>query len=502
MKAYISLIIFIFSSSVFAQKTNHVDFMSLKGPVQLPTEMQIKFCIQNVINDYGKSFMYYNELFNGWYNIEKSTKGFEVNVMDVRGNILDKLEIIKFKRTNNIEFYGFDDRQIDKLIDKSRLKEYKHIKSPLDADITPIITDNIIRDIEICNFGDAGNFGKILNENLTLHYVLNQNDSAAIVFYDIAAGTFIPYDNGLHAKLFDLDNIWGAITMLDRDNYSLGGKPYGYSGLGNNMFMNPTSFTFGSSKDYSTYVRYPAYICDNAGHKLVEVDFKIYTTDNNKTGFDDNTYRVLDTLIDPYDVSYFSVSPDSTSTDKLWVSQSLATTPTLVCLDTSGTVQQTVIGYYSLDNQQEYRFLPDSYVKLCAYNEGFSDLCFIDNIRNYLVCCLLNPDGTANITSTSGGYLIEATEVVHFSTDYSINSVHFQKTNPYSGTWPYVWVTSGLRPPLYGDNGSMIHLLKMDKAGYVQYMGSTSKPRNTDYSFSSLKNLMMVNGITPKKWTN
>jgi hypothetical protein len=166
---------------------------------------------------------------------------------------------------------------------------------------------------------------------------------------------------------------------------------------------------------------------------------------------------------------------------------------TLNCIDTTGRLRQKIAGYKNIITNEEFRLLPGSYMRLSTYTDGFFALCFIDDSRNNLVCCLLNADGTGNTISTSNGLLIWATDVENFSTDYPLNSVHIQKPSHYVAEWPYIWLTYGERPPLYSNLNNMIHVLKMNKPCHTQYLGSTAKPRNTDNSFYLLKNLMIIN---------
>jgi len=477
-------------------KQNKPEVIILKHIPKLSIETQISMLKEFILYFLGDSFKYYHELKSGSYIMihDKSEGNNNISIMDVRNNTL--IDIVKLKTTikddeNMILEVAFDD--VNRLIIRG---VPVNIRSNSVETIQIIEKDSILWDQVIVHDEELSQkyWTKILNKSYTMSHLENQNNDEAILFKHCIAGKIIPYDGGTNSKLLMLDNEFHSILFFDAsftvdDGSALNGV-YGIGGNGNGEFNSPTGFTLGRPIDGLTY---PVYVSDFYNGRIAKVNYVIDPRANGLGNFNNGSFESWKNIIWPTDVTYFK-SADSTK-DKIWMSQKSVGHSAILSIDLDGNTLDRFIGYKD-ENGTEYYFSAGVELKLAVYNHGFAALGFIDKERNSLVTCLIDADGNANIVPGEEGEIITAGQITQFPSTEQINSVTFHRTAATHSLWPYVWVTS----PSY------IHLLKMDKDCDLQYLASTSRPKNSDQNFTDLLNTIMVDDyydvLTVESWNS
>jgi len=107
-KIFLLLLFFLFNTSFTKNINNKIpaDKM-LSKPIQLSENLQINKIIQFIIQYYGKSFIYYNELISGNYEIEKTNKNEQNRIRLVFLNKNNKNKYSKSTDKNKLDFQNY-----------------------------------------------------------------------------------------------------------------------------------------------------------------------------------------------------------------------------------------------------------------------------------------------------------------------------------------------------------------------------------------------------------
>ncbi len=499
------LVIFILISNfynVFAQKQVilNEDLMNLKK-LDLPLNLQVLMFTEYMMKYYDNSFKYINEIRIGQYKLTRykssASDQFYLEILDTKGITIDKINVpFKISKENKIEltFENFDFKKFTLPVNSY---PFERKNSSVIGDATLIIRDSIIADRIILNNENIDpKYRHILNRSFTRHYIVNQDNNEFDLYRNCIAGRIVPFGDGDSSKIITIDNEYHSLIFFDKRVAYTSNTPvngvFGRYGEGKGQFMNPTCLTIGREFESDEYLVFPVYIADQYNLRIIRVDFWVNQLNPVVSFFNGDSFTSInDTVNFPYDVSYFK-SSSLTFTDKLWASETSEIKPTLRCFELNGSTVQKVVGYKDSATGVVYPFEEGTHSRLAIYNNYFTALSFVDNMRNVLVSCKLKPDGTATIERYDAyDYVIEAHDLLRFPSDYKINSVSFQKTSALSSGWPYVWVTSGQNPP-FTSSVSAMHLLKMNSRAHTQYIGSTETPFNSESAFTNLLNTMVT----------
>lgn len=476
-------------------------------PRQLTDEEQFKISIDFIIQYYGKSFVYYEQLINGNYDFKRNSNDVQIYYLNIYENVNERASRSK-KQLSTIVFHkkkaingnyeiSFDRNEIEKFVNDFNKRD---IRNTIQYIENFIVKDSILLDTMILYHEEIRpDYWKILNKDFTMKFLDNQNGEDAVLFMQPEAGVILPYNNGNQSKIVITDNQFHSNLYFDSDIFNFPNEPingyYGSYGIGHGEFCNPTGICVGRKVVSGSTTYYPIYIVNNREFRIVVVNFVINGSIPALSQFDNNSFLELGRANLPYDISYFEHLEDP-ALDKVWVSESNPFVPRISCYMLNGTRVQRFLGYIDTNTNQTYLFQQGTRSRIKVYNKYFGAISFVDNIRNCLVSCQLNYDGTARYVPYEDGYLIKAHDILNFPMNEKISSVSFQMVSSLNSGWPYVWVTST----------NMIHCAKMNANAHVQYLASTQKPLNTDLQFHDLNNVLVTNGLsellTMERWTN
>jgi hypothetical protein len=279
-----------------------------------------------------------------------------------------------------------------------------------------------------------------MNKLITLCLVLC---NLSLAQYDRQKIKLLVLDKQFHSILH-FDQAWQPGTETPLNGF------FGYQGDDPREFWNPTGICIGRKYEYGSNDVYKVFIADEFNLRIGMVDYVADQNGDRLGYFDHNSWREIFPMNYPHDVAYFRYRGPY-DLDRLWVSEAMPVGPSyLRCNSTSSNhYWQSFIGYKDGDGNVYY-FLEGTNLRVDVHSPYNPTLVFVDNLRNNLVACHLEDDGTAPlIEGTYLGDYILADTVLHFPDDYRINSVHFHspsedpnvsqlKLNPL----PYLWVTS------------------------------------------------------------
>lgn len=471
----------------FEEKDN-INFIKQKSDLQ-----EIKKMINDIIINFGKSFKYYNELKKGCYEITGNKKnGYNLKIFEINSKRV--LDVIKIKKNNlSYSLYNFsiDKIKFSSLLDETILKNDNMNKFAPKFDVL-YVTNNILKDQEILNTDDF-DAGKVLSREICLEHFFNSvTYEPAPIFKDLQGGIFLP-KNDQSGRVILTDKTFCSYVYADLEYLETERvRYYGQYGRYRNEFCVLTGITTGRFDENT--INYSIYFADMGNSRIVKI---IYKLEGTNFGFDTSTYQIVidnytttDKIHSPYDIAYFKST--SESNDKIWVSEQYGPSASLVLIDLDGNIVQKVIGYqYTVNNINYNRYFEDGqYPRLSVFNEYFAALCFVDAKNNCVVGCLLNEYGEASLVAGEGGYLISAGDILSFPANIKPTSVSFHKASLSYYGWPYVWISS---TPVSSSDTTYIHCTKMNSNAHFQYLGSASKPRNTDQAFYHLNNIMTQN---------
>src|SRR4030095_6507456 len=473
MKNILRFVLFLTLSALLYSQTNISDIrdrISLKGPVQLPDSVYMALLVEQIMQIYGDSFNYYAELKSNKYKFKfKDSKNSEYGIEIINDNKKGiEIKVKKIESPLGGYILTLNTKDIEKLITQQKTSGSSNQQG---SPITIIERNNIIVDKEILPFEELQpEERRILDKEFTTQYFVDQYNNDLELYKMCQAGKLFPYSGG-HSKMVTVDDEYSSLIYFDEglsdDSDDPLNRCFGSFGDDRGEFMNPLGMCVGRMHTEGNNDIYPLFITDMNNLRIRSVNFIANNTFSELGTIDKGSFSDIAIVTYPYDIAYFYNGIDS-SEDKLWVSQAHPTQNFLTCLSNSGAEIQRFSGYKNSDNNETYFFEPGTLTRLAVYNNGFGCLCFIDNVRNCLVSCLLNSDGTGNVLTVDdrNDYII-ANEVIPFPKDQLINSVSFQKTPLASNQWVSLWVTS----PSY------VHHLKMNKSANIQYLASANLPR-------------------------
>lgn len=504
MKKLILLYLILCSCS-FAQydRQNIMNKVSLKGRIILPDSLQLEMYVKTIIQLYGEAFKYSNELRTQQFKFDLVPTGDCAIIILRDGKPAGRIPAKRLKNSLGDYLLTIDEDALLKFVDRGKLG----IWSPCRMSTVSIVERNeILHDERIIPIDDLDPYDqRLLDRKFMMDNFVDQNDNRSVLFKIAQAGIFLPYPNA-HSKLLVVDNGFHSVLFFDQGWQSGTGEPlngfYGYWGDDPGEFMNPPGISVGRKYENGSNDVYPIFIADMWNARVGRVN---YIADRNNQGlgyFDPSSWIDRYPIVFAYDVAYLK-NRWNINNDKLWVSSVNPDAPSYIrCYfgDVGATEAQNFLGYKD-GSGQLYRFDEGSRMRLDVFPSYNAVLVFVDNVRNNLVACQLNQDGTAtSAESTDWGDYVQASEILHFPDDYRINSVHFHSSSEeISGSlkppqWPYLWVTSDY----------YIHCLKLRSGGKMEYLASTRLPSNSLEYFGNLMNTISTYGTfdiyTIEKW--
>jgi hypothetical protein len=168
MKNKIIILLVITAVSIYAQDNKYRP--NLKEPIQLSEETQFNILVKRIMNDYGKSFKYYDELQNRLFKFEVKNKiGYFLTIINPKKEIIESIRLYK-EKINNVYFLNYKKDEINKYINHNIKKSSVnnvHLKTERIENIIPrqnILWDQII--IKIPEYHDFRVFNRILRWNI------------------------------------------------------------------------------------------------------------------------------------------------------------------------------------------------------------------------------------------------------------------------------------------------------------------------------------------------
>jgi len=307
---FLHLILF---SPSYSQKSDNL--ISLKGPVQLPENMQIKCLVQELITVYTSAFKYFEELKMGLYRLEKlkanNLESYSLAILDRdEQHVIDRLKLQKLT-DNGVSYLALSKDEENRLIDENKLLQIN--RENQNVSVTQIVElNNMLVDKEIMRTPDLGEDNKILNLGLVQSYVVNQNYEPARMFKMLEDVAIIPY--APDPKTVCVDSRWDNVTYMNGYNAVREGDyvshAFGEFGHGEREFSHPSGITLGRSYDVSeTYVVYPLFIADQYNSRVVKVEYWVNKTEPAYSYIYPESWAVVNSNLHyPYDIAYFKHS--------------------------------------------------------------------------------------------------------------------------------------------------------------------------------------------------
>jgi len=264
----VSIIWFIQVSDVSSQ--NNVrripqDLLAAK-PLQLSEEQQINKVIQYIIQYYGRSFRFYEQLLSGNFTVEKSTKTDNQHILKIFSDNkkLGKFETIRIKQAPVRDGYSeliFERNDVERHV---RFSEFENAykKRFFTAPIQIIDKEKILFDQMILRrAGVPEDMYRIFNRTIAENFD-NQNGDPATLFRLVQDAVLIPHGtDGSESKILAIDNQFHSLIYFDSNVMESDAgefnQVYGRLGRGYGQFMNPTGIASGRW-NYAPYL--PIYI--------------------------------------------------------------------------------------------------------------------------------------------------------------------------------------------------------------------------------------------------
>lgn len=446
--------------------------LKFHGYANLTEEQQIYLSVQSIIQFYGKSFKYYDELVKGKYKVVSNGGNSFLEILtDKKEKNKQQENLVKLKKrlVEGHSIIQIDINEIKPLINNA-LNNAANFSS---SSLSIVNRNNILIDKQILkNDKIPSQDWKILNRSFVLSNLDRIDGEDAVLFKDIQAGTILPYGNAF--KLLTIDRGFCTSVYFDSEIWNFPeGTPindvYGQFGVGTSEFWFPSDITIGRERVSSEIHTYPIFITDSYNNRIIKVDFVVNPFMPQMAHYENSTFAVFTEANNPYGVAYFKHLTDELQ-DKIWASGANAVRPFLGCYTPSGLKTQSITGYYDVHTNTPYLFNNNTMSRLAVINDYFAAIIFIDNTRNALVSCRLNDNGTAPTFNYNGSELIMADGVEFFPQAYPLTSVSFYSTPLTLSGFPFVLATSA----------NYFHLFRMNNSAHLHYLASTDVPNNTD----------------------
>jgi len=470
---------------------------NLKGSVQYSDEIQFQMLVKKIINDYGSSFKYFEELQKGLFKFDRiEKKGYFLNIINDKGDIVKSIHLYKEQYGNSF-ILNYNKKELEKHIDNNKLSSSIGIHLP--NRVETMIERNILKDQIIIQVQDYRDF-KVFNKSVALAHLVDQDEIASPLYELLLDSKILPYYDYAHnqykPKVVSVDPLKSTIIYGDQnvDPYSgeYVSKYYCTLGGGNNNVAFPTSITYGRSYTVDNFTVYPIYVADQNNSRIIKSNFLINNTSNQTGYFDANSFQVVsENIYTPFDVEYFEAS--SENNDKIWVSEDVGTR-SIICLNADGTINTKIKGFRYPPNQQTqytFPFEPGAKIRIAIY-KPMNCFAFVYSVPgtsqhaydNEICTFLLDSNGTP-LNMYNDSIVIGWNE--HFNSDYPLTSVNFQNINYWTESYPYMWITTGgFNPssPYY----NMVHAFCINSCANFGYLASTGRPRGSDWYFHNLLN--------------
>lgn len=486
--------------------------------------------------NYSDAFKYHKELINNKYFIDSnSINNISINFLSEK-NSNNKKNANNKKNYNTITFIkgkvnvnGAVYRCLTLKGDEEQFVDHKNVLLSLSSKmhqfdksfqiVNYIWRPKILIDKEIVNlvpFG-YGNFGKILNRNVTSQNLVTIDNQPCYLFSDVSDGTLLTFvweNQQVMAKVFCVDKIWNRVVWFDQNFSHPYAHSFGSEGSGINQFRYPSGIT--RSNNYvvsgpNTY-DYSIYVADQGNNRIVKFvyEVKYYSNPINHWIFDikPNSFSVIRNITEPLDLEFhqgtnsnnqnfeFEVdgSENTEDDDVLWYTTTLSGSNSLCSISaTNGTIYNEVNHYYY--NGQIYPLSPSKISVYRSPNGQDNVLACIDRNENSVVFFKLNPDGKLpnNVPTTYS--------VFKFTNSERLTSVKLLTTNPVLGLNAYVTFDN-----LANGFISVFKVYLIGGTPIADYLASYWKGFNSDVSFKNLRNLAIQDGFidifTIEDWDN
>ncbi len=555
LKIFIIILIVGRSFISFSQSKNWIDLnfddddIHKKNYVlQKAPEVELNEVIYSKINEIqnaGFYFKYYKEISNGDFIIQIESENvllkiLKANIRNLYSPIMenvsskairenDILDVLKFKYTKIEDYWSIYLENMDKCFD---LKKYvEEVRNNNLYENATVINyqwkQNIIIDKDILNGFSSYVSGQVLNRTKARQYLRDPNHNPCDLYSDISAGTIIPYDGGLRAKIFTIDNLWNRIIWFDRDRIDISSLTNTFAIASPQSFYSleyPNDIIHGTLDVLNNSINncgnigkdsiYSLYLTELLNNRISKVDYTIrtYVTNcqiyqvNKEYNIIDNSFTVIkDNCNLPYSLSlHKGVNINNKSDDLIWYSENSSQSKRLNCIYASSGGDVLNQSISSIDFGRGPESIYPKRLSVYQSPDGFKNiLCYVDERRNSLIFLKLNSEGI--LDGSSSGYFLDE---VRFSEEQRISSVILTSNNTGLDGLTAWAVTNA--PGGCGSECGSIHTLKvnyiLNTPVNVEYLASFWKGSNSQKSFVNLKNLHSQNGyldlFTIENWTD
>ncbi|HRE40208.1 MAG TPA: T9SS type A sorting domain-containing protein [Ignavibacteria bacterium] len=452
------------------------------------------------------NFKYYRELKSGNYKVEYSDNSINIKFL----NKYNKYDIINFNIVN-------DSMNLD-VVCTSYLKDYlntdfntPHVNINESSSLLNInnwfFNNKIIIDKNLLN-----NYGNIFNRNYCHLNLRDADNNPAHIFSHISDGIIIPFFTGTWEPLtIAVDQSWSR--FIDFTNIGSSRPFNGYGSLSTDVwgFSKPTGIAYItptiSNSGSCIFSTYPIYIVDKNFGRISRFN---YTIENCAPIFGVHNPEqwsiFIKNLNSPFDIeSHKGIDQNNPNDDILWVSESPGLNRiggSLVCINSASGEIFGRINKLNFGSGNE-NIYPTRLSVYRSPNGSKNVLSFIDENKNALVFCRLNPNGKP----FSSGNPIFA--IIGFGYQ-KLNSVMLNSLNNGLGETMVWTVTDGGAGSCEGgQNCGYLSSLKinyvLDQPVSVDYLSSSWIGNGSDKSFVNLENLYANNGFneifTIEKWS-
>src|SRR4030095_11246545 len=309
-------------------------------PLHLSEQQQIDKVVQFIIQYYGKSFKFLEQLRTGNYVVEKNAKNKSQLILKIYiGN--DKTGKFETIRLNPILIQDgytelmFDRNDVENYVNTIELGNISK-RNTLSAPTTIVDKNKILFDQMILkNSQIPQEYWYVLNRTMA-EFFDNQYGETARLFKMAQDAVAIPLGlSGSESKILAVDNQFSSVIYFDSDaRISKEGafnKVYGQHGLGFGEFMNPTGITSGESYEGLGYYFYPIYIADMYNFRIDKVIYQVPQNSETSGSINPDSFTSIDNVLYPYSIAF--IKDSAGISNKLWVSEAHPTTPFISCYD-------------------------------------------------------------------------------------------------------------------------------------------------------------------------
>lgn len=517
-KLYIIIIISVLLSisieKIYSQEINSINEINesdefshsryiKKYPKVTIEEVGINFVSQ--LYSLGKNFKFYDELINGNFKIIFSDNIIKIVFLNERDKSqINELQIKLMDYENNIDLLFSSNNFINDTFWDS-LKNLRN-SSFIQNINNWHFTNKILIDKNILD-----NYGKIFNKSYCDVNFRDLNNNPAHIFYNATDGVILPYfTSDWEALTITVDKGWSRIIEFSKIISNRPIKSHGELGVSNWGYINPTGIDFGTNyttySDCFTYQNTPFFVVDKQLNRISKFIYKIGSCPPLYQLPEPENWSVFsENLNSPFDIAiHKGIDINNYNDDYIWISENPGISNghgSITCINSEGEIFGK-INKINFGNGNE-NIYPTRLSVYRSPNGSKNVLTFVDENKNALVFCRLNPNGKPFST----GNPIFA--IIGFGSQ-KLNSVMLNSLNNGLGE-TIVWTVSdgGAGGCEGGQNCGYLSSLKinyiMDHPVSVDYLSSSWIGNGSDKSFVNLENLYANNGFneifTIEKWS-